>query len=132
LSIHVVGIIGLVLIFIIGTLRPINLGTLSLVMTFLIGTIFVGEGLKDMYSGFPIDLLVLLAGVTYLFAIAANNGTVERIVGGGGPSRQEPAGSDSVDRLRRRGAAGDGRCVGISRGGAACAAGVASGSAVRH
>jgi len=80
LSIHVVGIIGLVLIFLIGTLRPINLGTLALLMTSLVGGIFVGESVKEMYSGFPVDLLVLLAGVTYLFAIASNNGTVERMV----------------------------------------------------
>jgi di/tricarboxylate transporter len=82
LSIHVIGVIGLVLIFIIGTVRPINLGALSLVMTFLVGTIFVGESVMEMYSGFPVDLFVLLAGVTYLFAIATNNGTVERIVEG--------------------------------------------------
>jgi di/tricarboxylate transporter len=80
LSIHVVGIIGLVLIFIIGTLRPINLGTLALLMTALVGSIFVGESVKEMYSGFPVDLLVLLAGVTYLFSIASNNGTVARVV----------------------------------------------------
>ena len=82
LSIHIVGVIGLVIVFLIGTLRPINLGALALVMTFLVGTIFVGESMKDIYSGFPVDLLVLLAGVTYLFGVAANNGTVERIVEG--------------------------------------------------
>ena len=82
MSIHIVGIIGLVLVFLIGALRPINIGTLSLVMTFLVGAIFVGEGVKDMYSGFPVDLFVLLAGVTYLFAIAVSNGTVGRIVEG--------------------------------------------------
>ena len=82
MSIHVIGVIGLVLVFVIGTLRPINLGALSLVMTFLVGTIFVGESPKEMYSGFPVDLFMLLAGVTYLFGIAASNGTVERIVEG--------------------------------------------------
>jgi di/tricarboxylate transporter len=82
LSIHVVGVIGLVLIFLIGALRPINLGSLSLVMTFLVGSIFVGENVKEMYSGFPVELLVLLAGVTYLFAIAESNGTVGRVVEG--------------------------------------------------
>ena len=51
-------------------------------MTFLVGTIFMGETPRDMYSGFPVDLFVLLAGVTYLFAIADSNGTVERIVEG--------------------------------------------------
>jgi di/tricarboxylate transporter len=82
LSIHVVGIIGLVLVFVVGTLRSVNLGVLSLVMTFLVSTIFVGETPRDIYSGFPVDLFVLLAGVTYLFAVAASNGTVDRIVEG--------------------------------------------------
>lgn len=71
---------GLVLVFVIGTLRPINLGALALVMTFLLGTIYVGEDVRSMYSGFPVDLLILLAGVTYLFAIAQSNGTVDQIV----------------------------------------------------
>jgi Na+/H+ antiporter NhaD/arsenite permease-like protein len=79
-SIHVVGICGLVLVFLVGTLRPINLGALGLVMTFLVSTIFVGEGVREIYTGFPVDLLVLLTGVTYLFAIAESNGTVGRVV----------------------------------------------------
>ncbi len=82
MSIHAVGILGLALVFIIGTARSINLGALSLVMTFLVGTYVVGETVKDMYSGFPVDLFVLLAGVTYLFAIAESNGTIDRIVEG--------------------------------------------------
>src|SRR5688572_26388244 len=49
-------------------------------MTFLLGTIFVGEDVRLMYGGFPVDLLILLTGVTYLFAIAQNNGTVDQIV----------------------------------------------------
>jgi di/tricarboxylate transporter len=80
LSIHVVGVFGLVIILLLGALRPINLGSLSLAMTFLVGAIFVGENVKEIYSGFPVELLALLAGVTYLFAIAENNGTVGRVV----------------------------------------------------
>jgi Na+/H+ antiporter NhaD/arsenite permease-like protein len=49
-------------------------------MTFLVGTVAVGEGAREMFSGFPVDLFVLLIGVTYLFAIASANGTVERTV----------------------------------------------------
>src|SRR5262245_43907990 len=51
-------------------------------MTFIVGTIFKGEPVTQMFAGFPVDLFVLLAGVTYLFAVAANNGTVERIIEG--------------------------------------------------
>ena len=80
--IHVVGVSGLVLVFLIGALRPINLGALALVMTYLVGAIFVREGVKEMYSGFTVDLLVFLAGVTNLFAIAESNGAVGRVVSG--------------------------------------------------
>ena len=80
MSIRAIGVSGLVLVFLVGTLRPINLGTLALVMTFLVGTIVMGESAKDMYSGFPVDLFLLLTGVTYLYAIASSNGTVERSV----------------------------------------------------
>jgi di/tricarboxylate transporter len=79
-SVHLVGIAGLILIFLVGTLRPINLGALALAMTFIIGSVFAHESLAELYSGFPADLLVLLVGVTYLFGVAAANGTIERIV----------------------------------------------------
>ena len=80
MSIHFVGIAGLILIFLVGTLRPINLGALALAMTFIVGSFVAGESLAAIYSGFPADLLVLLVGVTYLFGVAAKNGTIERIV----------------------------------------------------
>ena len=81
MSIHVAGIIGLVVVFLIGTLRPINLGALALVVMFVHGTIF-GQSVPEMYRGFPVDLFVLLAGVTYLFGVASNNGTLARMVEG--------------------------------------------------
>jgi hypothetical protein len=77
---HLIGVAGLVLVFLVGTLRPVNLGALGLVATFLVGTIVVGEAPGQMFEGFPIDLLVLLTGITYLFGIAANNGTVAFVV----------------------------------------------------
>jgi di/tricarboxylate transporter len=80
LSVHAIGIFCLIVVFVIGTLRPINLGVLSLVVTFLVGTFVVRETPREMYGGFPVDLFVLLTGVTYLFGIATRNGTVEWIV----------------------------------------------------
>jgi di/tricarboxylate transporter len=77
---HALPIAGLVLIFVLGTLRSINLGILSLAATFIVGTLLTGESVADMYRGFPVDLLILLVGVTYLFGIAASNGTIERVV----------------------------------------------------
>ncbi|GLZ49050.1 hypothetical protein Acsp06_52350 [Actinomycetospora sp. NBRC 106375] len=80
MSIHVIGIIGLVLIFVIGTLRPVNIGVLALIATFLVGTLVAGESVKDVLSGFPPDLFVLLVGVTYLFGLASVNGTLQWLV----------------------------------------------------
>ncbi|HUE86533.1 MAG TPA: SLC13 family permease [Vicinamibacterales bacterium] len=77
---HLIGVAGLVVVFVIGTLRPINLGALGLVATFLVGALVVGESVGPMFEGFPVDLLVLLTGITYLFGIAANNGTVAVVV----------------------------------------------------
>ena len=90
MSVHAIGIAGLVLIFIVGTVRPINLGVLSIVMTFLVGTFVVARGAARDVPGFPVDLFVLLTGVTYLFGIAARNGTVAWIV------------DESVGAARRR------------------------------
>lgn len=78
--IHALPVVGLVLIFVLGTLRSINLGILSLAATYIVGTLLTRESLADMYRGFPVDLLILLVGVTYLFGVAASNGTIERIV----------------------------------------------------
>jgi di/tricarboxylate transporter len=77
---HALPIAGLVLIFVLGTWRSINLGILSLAATFIVGTLMTRESLADMYRGFPVDLLILLVGVTYLFGVAASNGTIERVV----------------------------------------------------
>lgn len=79
--VHALPVAGLVLIFVLGTLRSINLGILSLAATYIVGTLLTRESLADMYRGFPVDLLILLVGVTYLFGVAASNGTIERIVG---------------------------------------------------
>ena len=40
----------------------------------------VGVSEDDIFAGFPGDLFVILVGVTFLFAIASNNGTVDWLV----------------------------------------------------
>jgi di/tricarboxylate transporter len=80
MSIDVIGVAVLVLIFVVGTWRSINLGALSLVAAIVLGVCFAGVGLDDVYAGFPADLFVLLVGVTFLFGVATANGTVEWIV----------------------------------------------------
>jgi dicarboxylate carrier protein MatC len=69
-------ILVLVAIFAIGTLRPINMGLLGITAAFVVGSA-VGVSEDDIFAGFPGDLSIILVGVTYLFASANNNGTVD-------------------------------------------------------
>ncbi len=80
MSIHVIGVVALVLVFVVGTLRPVNIGALALIATFFIGTLVANESVDELLAGFPPNLFVLLVGVTYLFGLAAVNGTLEWLV----------------------------------------------------
>jgi di/tricarboxylate transporter len=79
MSQEVTSILVLVAIFAIGTLRPINMGLLGITAAFIVGSA-VGVSEDDIFAGFPGDLFIILVGVTYLFAIANNNGTVDWLV----------------------------------------------------
>src|SRR4051812_33641497 len=58
------------------------MGALALVAAFVFGYFLFGaDAYADMVFGFfPGSLFVILVGVTYLFAIAKNNGTVDWLV----------------------------------------------------
>jgi di/tricarboxylate transporter len=79
---EIVTIVALVVIFAIATFLPINMGALAFVAAFLVGTLSVGLTTDDIIGGFPAGLVLTLIGVTYLFAIAQNNGTVDLLVRG--------------------------------------------------
>jgi len=76
---QIVGIVLLAVMFIVATALPINMGALALVAAFIIG-LLSHLAAKDIFAGFPGDLFVTLVGITYLFAIAQNNGTVDWLV----------------------------------------------------
>jgi di/tricarboxylate transporter len=82
MPLELIPILALVAMFVAATLLPINMGTLGFVAAFLVGTIAVGMSTDDIIAGFPADLFLTLVGVTYLFAIAQNNGTVDLMVRG--------------------------------------------------
>jgi di/tricarboxylate transporter len=81
MSSHAIAAIILLIVFVIGTVRPVNLGALALAAAFLAGPAVLGVPVEDVLAGFPANLFLLVLGVTYLFAIATVNGTVEWIVG---------------------------------------------------
>jgi Na+/H+ antiporter NhaD/arsenite permease-like protein len=77
-----VAIIALVALFVVGTVLPINMGALGFVAAWLVGMYALHLDEKEIISGISGDLILTLVGVTYLFAIAKNNGTVDLIVSG--------------------------------------------------
>src|SRR3954465_3489851 len=75
-----VAIIALVALFVIGTVLPINMGALAYVAAWLVGMYSLHLDEKEILAGVSGDLILTIIGVTYLFAIARNNGTVDLIV----------------------------------------------------
>ncbi|MFS8931406.1 SLC13 family permease [Cupriavidus taiwanensis] len=80
MSSHVISISVLGLMFIIATVLPINMGALAFVGAFLVGTLVAAMPAKAILAGFPADLFLTLVGITYLFAVAQNNGTIDWLV----------------------------------------------------
>jgi di/tricarboxylate transporter len=79
---HVIAVAALALVFLIATLRPVNMGLLAFAAAFAIGAGLMGASPKEVLSSFPGDLFVTLVGVTFLFAVAERNGAVAWIVAG--------------------------------------------------
>jgi len=79
MSTEIASIVGLVVMFVIATVLPINMGALAFVGAFIIG-LLSHISAKEIFAGFPGDLFVTLVGITYLFAIAQNNGTIDWLV----------------------------------------------------
>jgi di/tricarboxylate transporter len=68
-------------IFVIATFVPINIGALAFVAAFVLGSVYLDPDEYEVLDGFPAGLAVTLIGITYLFAIAQNNGTIDWLVG---------------------------------------------------
>jgi di/tricarboxylate transporter len=77
---HLISIYALVLMFVVATALPVNMGVLAFVGAFLVGTLIAGLTTKTIISFLPGDLFLTLVGITYLFAIAQNNGTIDWLV----------------------------------------------------
>jgi len=79
-SSHIIAICVLALMFIVATAMPINMGVLAFVGAFLVGTLVAGMETKTIMSGYPAELFLTLVGITFLFAQAQNNGTIDWLV----------------------------------------------------
>jgi hypothetical protein len=65
MSVELISILVLVVIFLIATVRPINLGALAIVAAFIVGVSVLdgadlGEKTDAVFAGFPGDLFIIL------------------------------------------------------------------------
>ncbi len=79
MSAEIASLVVLVAMFLIASFLPVHLGALAFATAYGIGLIF-GVTSDKILAGFPSELFVLLVGVTFLFALAQTNGTIDWIV----------------------------------------------------
>ncbi|HRE40295.1 MAG TPA: SLC13 family permease [Ignavibacteria bacterium] len=80
MGIELITIIALVIAIIIGSLRTdINAGIVSIALALLIGYYAAGFSITELTSVFPNELFLILVGITLLFYMTNENGTLEKI-----------------------------------------------------
>jgi di/tricarboxylate transporter len=67
-------------VFALAAIRHVHVGVSMFAAACGVGVWMAGLPLKTVIGGFPVSLMVLLAGVTYFFGIAQANGTVDRVI----------------------------------------------------
>lgn len=76
MSFSILSLVVLAVVVAIGFIKKVNLGFLSLGVAFLLGTAG-GMTAKEITAGFSSSMFVTLVGVTFLFGMASNNGTLD-------------------------------------------------------
>ena len=71
-------IIVLVAIVLFSCFRDINVGILGTAGGLIVGMVFAGMKINDVYKGWPLSLFMILVGVTFMFSAAQVNGTMEK------------------------------------------------------
>jgi di/tricarboxylate transporter len=74
-----VSLVALLIAIVVSVTTSLNIGTLAIGLSLVVGYYIGGVKVPDIIKGYPTSLFVLLAGTTYLFAIAQTNGTLDKI-----------------------------------------------------
>ncbi len=79
-SIEILPLIALVVMFVIATRFPINIGILGFIGAFAVGYFALGYDDKEILKEFPTSIVLTIVGVTYFFGMAKRNGTIDLLV----------------------------------------------------
>jgi di/tricarboxylate transporter len=61
--------------------EELNVGIVAIAFAIGIGALFAGLPAAEIMRAWPLDLFMILTGVTFLFGIATTNGTMEKLTG---------------------------------------------------
>ena len=79
MDVPMVSLIALLIAIVVSVTTSLNIGTLAIGLSLVVGNYIGGVKIPDIIKGYPTSLFILLAGTTYLFAIAQTNGTLDKI-----------------------------------------------------
>ncbi|WP_371371548.1 SLC13 family permease [Sporomusa aerivorans] len=71
-------IIALAIVVLISCFKEMNVGILGIASALLVGILFSGMKVAAIFKGWPVGLFMILIGVTFMFACAQVNGTMEK------------------------------------------------------
>ncbi|MBL8099256.1 MAG: hypothetical protein JNK81_08740 [Anaerolineales bacterium] len=82
MPIDILALTALVIVIIISAIRTdLNTGLLSIAFAYVIGVYFAGLGVGEVSNYLPEQLVLTLVGVTLLFEMAHENGTLDKLAG---------------------------------------------------
>jgi di/tricarboxylate transporter len=79
MDVPLMSLIALLIAIVVSVTTSLNIGTLAIGLSLIVGSYIGGVKVPDIIKGYPTSLFILLAGTTYLFAIAQTNGTLEKV-----------------------------------------------------
>lgn len=79
MSLAAISLVALFIVIVISCTTKLNVGIVSLAMSWIIGVYLGGLRIDEVLAGFPVQLFLTLAGVTLLFTQAQLNGTLDKL-----------------------------------------------------
>src|SRR5215218_9032455 len=79
-AVQIIPLVILVVMFVVATKWPLNIGVMGLVASFGVGYFMLGMTDKQILEEFPASIVLTIIGVTYFFSMAQRNGTINIIV----------------------------------------------------
>jgi di/tricarboxylate transporter len=81
-NLGLIALLALALAVLLSCFTQLNVGILCIALAWFIGVYLGGMPLREIVSGFPVDIFLTLTGVTLIFSQARVNGTLERVAHG--------------------------------------------------